>query len=187
MFIKSWLILLLGFKIDCMLACRKDAKEIGICLHRYLERDFLSIEMVVYPKSGDSKRTLLLEGPKLENDCHIADPTTLHAECVETDLQSIWHCPKCMERNFTFGKEFLCLQGYDICANGRQLMEQRTCLVNEGHISGYCGDKAHQVYAELSDVFFSSWCSAGDRPNNNVLTVVTSLIFLTLIDLLLVI
>jgi hypothetical protein len=31
-------------------ACTKDAKEIGVCLHTYLERDFLSISMVVYPK-----------------------------------------------------------------------------------------------------------------------------------------
>jgi hypothetical protein len=30
-------------------ACTKDAKEIGVCLHTYLERDFLSISMVVYP------------------------------------------------------------------------------------------------------------------------------------------
>lgn len=32
-------------------ACTKDAKEIGVCLHTYLERDFPSVSMVVYPQT----------------------------------------------------------------------------------------------------------------------------------------
>ena len=30
--------------------CREGNKHVGVCLHVYLERDFLSLENIVYPR-----------------------------------------------------------------------------------------------------------------------------------------
>ncbi|KAF2363505.1 hypothetical protein FHG87_005737 [Trinorchestia longiramus] len=62
-------------------ACRSTNKGIGVCLHVYLERDFLSLESIVYPHAQHSLRSMRyrhgeasftrgwLEGPQLERHC----------------------------------------------------------------------------------------------------------------------
>ena len=59
-------------------ACNKDTKEVGICLHVYLERDFPAIEPAVYRMHHAGRSTgrnsKLLEdyafsGPSLEDSC----------------------------------------------------------------------------------------------------------------------
>lgn len=68
-------------------ACRNGSNEVANCLHVYLERDFLSIEAIVYPKKRtgyDSDEHLLLDGPELEDNCI---RITEVVECLES-LQS---------------------------------------------------------------------------------------------------
>lgn len=36
--------------------CNAQTKEVGVCLHVYLERDFLSLERIVYPRQMDMYR-----------------------------------------------------------------------------------------------------------------------------------
>ncbi|CAG0888541.1 unnamed protein product [Darwinula stevensoni] len=49
--------------------CTKNSKDIGVCLHIYLERDFPAIQKIVSrPRSDDTP--LLLDGPELENNCN---------------------------------------------------------------------------------------------------------------------
>lgn len=33
-------------------ACNMETREVGVCLHVYLERDFLTLERIVYPRSN---------------------------------------------------------------------------------------------------------------------------------------
>lgn len=68
-------------------ACRNGSNEVANCLHVYLERDFLSIEAIVYPKKRigvNSDEYLLLDGPELEDSCI---RITEVVECLES-LQS---------------------------------------------------------------------------------------------------
>ncbi|CAL4139166.1 unnamed protein product, partial [Meganyctiphanes norvegica] len=37
---------------EMCLGCNSGSKEVGVCLHVYLERDFLSLERIVYPKQS---------------------------------------------------------------------------------------------------------------------------------------
>jgi len=68
--------------------CRNGSNEVANCLHVYLERDFLSIEPIVYPKRTGSREDedefLLLDGPELEDHCV---RITEVVECLES-LQS---------------------------------------------------------------------------------------------------
>ncbi|CAB3380715.1 Hypothetical predicted protein [Cloeon dipterum] len=56
-----------------ILGCTNETKRVGTCLHTFLERDFISMDMVVYPRNlrcdqGRSERAKL-EGPTLASDC----------------------------------------------------------------------------------------------------------------------
>lgn len=39
--------------------CNMETKEVGVCLHVYLERDFLTMERIVYPKHRVQRRGML--------------------------------------------------------------------------------------------------------------------------------
>ncbi|KAG0712600.1 hypothetical protein GWK47_018131 [Chionoecetes opilio] len=39
-------------------ACNKETKEVGVCLHVYLERDFLTLERIVYPRHRAQLRAM---------------------------------------------------------------------------------------------------------------------------------
>lgn len=49
--------LLAGF-VDIAEGCNMATKEVGVCLHVYLERDFLSMERIVYPKKNALRREI---------------------------------------------------------------------------------------------------------------------------------
>lgn len=66
--------------VEC---CYNGSSAVGDCLHTYLERDFPSIEAIVFPKKkGDrgNKNYLLLDGPELEDQCHRIGEVV---ECLE--------------------------------------------------------------------------------------------------------
>ncbi|XP_037074790.1 uncharacterized protein LOC119096032 [Pollicipes pollicipes] len=50
--------LLLAGLVLSATACNKDNKEVAHCLHTYLERDFISIEAIVYPRTDGERRGL---------------------------------------------------------------------------------------------------------------------------------
>ncbi|KZS11749.1 Uncharacterized protein APZ42_023460 [Daphnia magna] len=72
-------------KTKCEPSCANGSSYVADCLHTYLERDFPSIEAIVFPKKrGNQKaKVLLLDGPELEDQCHRIGEVV---ECLE-DLQ----------------------------------------------------------------------------------------------------
>lgn len=126
--------------------CNQDDKDVGVCLHIYLERDFSAIEAVVYPElqakrqqqSGpDGRRTLLLDGPELENNCErLRDMLVCFSEVLPNcyynedffrfrhlvhslNLTHKWTCSQLRERFLVILRSVACVekQRTDFCSH----------------------------------------------------------------------
>ncbi|XP_046655485.1 uncharacterized protein LOC124349033 [Daphnia pulicaria] len=67
-------------------ACTNGSSAVADCLHTYLERDFPSIEAIVFPKNqGQTDHVLLLDGPELADQCHRIGEVVECLEALQTE------------------------------------------------------------------------------------------------------